>query len=403
MTPHQGDHSARDPRVLGPDIVLDARPDPRAATDTLPTSSGVVVFTSADGRVIQTGATSNIKRFAQDRLGLSEDTHAAAVSHRDICAQIAVFRTGSAFEADWTTLTLARSDDPSLYPQLANRLKTPCLTLNDSTMTWSAAEIGSHDDTDHNASPLVGPTRTLDGARELGALLDERFDLCRYPLELAKSPDGTACAYKDMGKCPAPCDGSEPLDTYNARAARAFDKAKQGLENWSSELKGEIKAASESMHFERAAACKAELDALNKLPDDVRRNTKTLGGRVFVVVSRARKNGWCLLWTLGRSGLTRFACVDHAAEPSALAPILRRIEDTQGLAALTPLVLDELGLVSRALNHKPLSGATRRTHVLDAATLTPKSLTRAMSVCVSTSDEHAAERDGEDPIAYNSA
>ena len=30
-----------------------------------------------------------------------------------------------------------------------------------------------------------------------------------------------------MGKCPAPCDGSEPLDAYNTRAAQAFNRAKR--------------------------------------------------------------------------------------------------------------------------------------------------------------------------------
>ena len=61
-----------------------------------------------------------------------------------------------------------------------------------------------------------GPYATRGDAAEVIADLEDLFDLCRYHDILDKSPHGQACAYFEMGKCPAPCDGSVPAETYRS-------------------------------------------------------------------------------------------------------------------------------------------------------------------------------------------
>ncbi len=398
--PHQ------DPRIQTP--VRDAPVLPNQRTsDTIGTHPGVVVFLDARARIIQTGATADCKRFVADRLGESDqpDTPSARVTHADICARVLVWRTGSSFESDWLTLTLARALDPTLHAQLAGRLRPPVLALDRSTMTWRATDLGP--DTIAPSVSLIAPIRTTDGARALGERLDDLYDLCRYPLELAKAPKGTACPYKDMGKCPAPCDGSEPLDSYNARAQRAFRMLEQGIRTRIDELASEIERASADMDFERAATLKPGLDALRSLPDDVRAHARALTGRTLVVVSRATKRRWCTVWTLGRAGLTPVATISADAPRETLRSIIDTVAADPGLSDLPDPVREEFGLVARTLHHKPKSGTTKRTLVLDAADLTTSALAKALAQTAGPdrSSENHDPRDepGEDPSAYNTA
>src|SRR5947207_15818153 len=61
---------------------------------------------------------------------------------------------------------------------------------------------------------FVGPVEDKHAAARLIELVEDLFDLCRYYNILLESPRGKACAYKEMGKCPAPCDGSIGIEHY---------------------------------------------------------------------------------------------------------------------------------------------------------------------------------------------
>src|SRR5205807_1860255 len=63
---------------------------------------------------------------------------------------------------------------------------------------------------------LIGPVEDKHAAARLIQLAEDSFDLCRYYNILVESPNARACAYKEMGKCPAPCDGSITMDQYRA-------------------------------------------------------------------------------------------------------------------------------------------------------------------------------------------
>ena len=49
-----------------------------------------------------------------------------------------------------------------------------------------------------------GPIDDKHAAARLIELLEDGFDLCRFYSILVQAPAGLACAYKEMGKCPAP-------------------------------------------------------------------------------------------------------------------------------------------------------------------------------------------------------
>jgi hypothetical protein len=106
----------------------------------------------------------------------------------------------------------------------------------------------------------AGPIRDKHAAQRLVESLEDLFDLCRYHQILVQAPHGKACAYKEMGKCPAPCDGSESLATYRMRidAALAF-ASNRSRETWRAEVERQMKAAAAGLQFETAARLKQRL------------------------------------------------------------------------------------------------------------------------------------------------
>ena len=103
----------------------------------------------------------------------------------------------------------------------------------------------------------VGPVRDKHVAARLIESLEDLFDLCRYHNILVQAPHGKACAYKEMGKCPAPCDGSESLASYRARidAALAF-AANENRTAWRADVEASMKAAAATQEFEKAGRIK---------------------------------------------------------------------------------------------------------------------------------------------------
>ena len=64
------------------------------------------------------------------------------------------------------------------------------------------------------AGVYLGPLEDKHAAQKLVHLAESLFDLCRDYSILTQSPSAGPCAWKQMGKCVGPCDGSVSLDAY---------------------------------------------------------------------------------------------------------------------------------------------------------------------------------------------
>ncbi len=69
----------------------------------------------------------------------------------------------------------------------------------------------------------AGPIQDKNAAGKLIEALEDLFDLCRYYNILVQAPHGKACAYKEMGKCPAPCDGTVSMPHYHSQIRDALN------------------------------------------------------------------------------------------------------------------------------------------------------------------------------------
>jgi DNA polymerase-3 subunit epsilon len=188
----------------------------------------------------------------------------------------------------------------------------------------------------------VGPWPThkaglqaLDGLRDL-------FDLCRYPEQIRRAPRGNPCAYLEMGRCDAPCNGSVPLTTYDERCRAAWAFATENADAWHDDAESRMRAAASEQRFEQAAQIKRQLAVAQTWQQHWAMQARMLRGTTLLLGLRVtRRRAWKLY--LFRDGdlrdgpvvPARRAAVDIAAwtnaERSAAAselPDVVRMEQT---------------------------------------------------------------------------
>src|SRR5207244_13517095 len=131
-------------------------------------------------------------------------------TYREVVRKIYWKRVDSGFEADWVYYEAARQLFPDSYRGMVGFRPACFIHVNPETnfprytKTIDLAKRGE----------LLGPIEDKHAAGTLIELVEDAFDLCRYYNILVQAPHGRACAYKEMGKCPAPCDGSIDMDQY---------------------------------------------------------------------------------------------------------------------------------------------------------------------------------------------
>ncbi len=331
-----------------------------------PSTQGVVEFIAHNESTILLAATGNIRDFITKRLNEHNPPKIQStpkVNLASITARIIAYPAGSRFESDWIVHERARSVDPDLWAKLNEQNRMAMLILDPRDGTWSVQDtLRFKFGNQHQI--LIAPIRTSKAAQALGETLDDVFELCRYPKELAKAPDGTPCAYKEMGRCPGACDGSESMGAYTGRLAQAIKAASAGIERWKTVLQSQIEHASAKLDFEHAQILQRQLDQVNKLPINALGHARTLTGICCVCITPAVRKGWAMIWIygnqLGHQGLIPLAGVDASA--SGLEKLIERWQSPIGD---TPAEFDQLAFIARFWLSKPARARRRRLTILD--------------------------------------
>lgn len=326
-----------------------------------PSHRGVVEFQSHDGATLLLAATGHLRDFIAQRLNESNEPTARA-DLRPITHRILAHPTGSAFESDLFVLERARAVDPDLYTKITNQNRRALLVLNPDTGTWRTTETTSLEL--RGSERVVGPCLTNKSAQQLGETLDNIFELCRYPNELALAPNGTPCAYKEMGRCPAACDGSEPMHAYHERFDLAISAASGGLSDWESTIKDEIASASAELDFERAASAKRHLDAVRNLPRDTLGCAAALDALSCVIIAPARRQGYALCWVLSAEGCNP-VCSIGLLDNDLLETLPGLLASRFSPMGYEQRQLDRFSLIARHWLTKQTKQRKRRVTILD--------------------------------------
>ncbi len=202
------------------------------------------------------------------------------------CDRVLACETGSGFEAEAVRAAI----DPGGGGPVGGWF----VRLDPESDTPACGVIGGGEIAGLDAATVIGPFGSRASAEAYRRFLDDRFELCREPTLLARRPDAVACAYKDMGRCPAACDGSEPIEAYQSRVRGALKTAAIPTDRLIEHAEAALREASGALDFERAARVKEELDALHPI-----------SGRLFSWATTLDRFGVLAVLPSGRGGFAR--------------------------------------------------------------------------------------------------
>jgi len=251
----------------------------------LPTKPGVYLYRNKNNKVIYIGKAINLKQRVRSYFHDSAQ-HNAKTRHlvRDI-ADIEFIIAGSELEALLLENTLIKKYQPKYNVRLKDDKRYPYIKVH-----WQ------------DPFPKVTTTRQLlnDGARYFGPYTAawaayKTLDLVRkiYPyLTCTRTIDGNdeqACLYYHIERCDAPCIGAVSQQEYRAIIDGLCDFLAGNITPIVAKLQQEMEIAAETLDFERAAALRDQLKAI----DQIAEKQKVVSSNAIDedVIAFARDNG----------------------------------------------------------------------------------------------------------------
>lgn len=266
----------------------------------LPASGGVVSFDDPDDRPVQFLVAADVRAAARSRLVAPADAQepTTRADLRPITNRLRFWPAGSQLEADLLFHRLAHDEHPELARAALDRASAWFIQVDPEERFPKWRKIATNElaaqpaaDSEHTRGVLLGPIRDKHACQRAMDELNDLFDLCRYHHILVQAPTGQACAYKELGKCPAPCDGSESLDSYRARVRHAVAFWRDSVA-WRERAEGGMNKTASDLDFEAAARWKERLATAEHLE-----------AAAFAHARGAWELGWIVLTSDGKQGI----------------------------------------------------------------------------------------------------
>ncbi|HEX4053043.1 MAG TPA: hypothetical protein VHX86_02135 [Tepidisphaeraceae bacterium] len=241
----------------------------------------VYLFADAAGQPLQLLCVKNLRASLKRRLqGDQTLCLTKRVNYREIVRQISWRRVDSAFEADWVYHDVAHRIFPDTYQAMVGFRPAWFVHVDpDAQFPRYAKTI----DIAEKSGLCFGPVEDKHAAARLIELMEDAFDLCRYYNILVQAPDGRACPYKEMGKCPAPCDGSISIEQYQRMIQWSADTLADPREMIRQQIQ-RMQEASAELRFETAAKIKSFIEQLSQLGKGPFRHARPLRDFAYVAI-----------------------------------------------------------------------------------------------------------------------
>jgi len=251
---------------------FDPNADFEAFLASVPRKWVVYLLADESGQPVQLLCVKNLRYSLKRRLGGNEMIGLSKrVNYRELVRNIRWRRVDSTFEADWLYYEAARIVFPHTYRGMIGFRPAWFIHVNPETNFPRYIKT-----TDLSRGGVIaGPVADKHAAARLIALLEDAFDLCRYYQILVEAPNARACAYKGMGKCPAPCDGSISMEQYHRMIQWSVDTLVDPAPAVR-EQEARMRAAAAEQQYERAAKIKAFADQLSQLGKGAYRHVRPL-------------------------------------------------------------------------------------------------------------------------------
>ncbi|NQU75063.1 MAG: hypothetical protein HQ546_01970 [Planctomycetes bacterium] len=351
-----------------------------AALKAVPAKRGVFLLVASDGQPILLTVAADIRRRLSRRLTDAEaQQRGRAADLRQITAGLLWRLTYSSFQTDWQFMELARAIWPEGYDKLLPRRMAWFVTADVDadcphfTAVRTPAGRGEH-------LVVVGPFPNRRSAEEYIDALADVFDLCRCVSTLRQAPRGPACAYKQMNRCAAPCDGSCSMDDYRATVREAAGFAVGRRDRQRQRLKQEMDSAARALRFEQAAVLKSRWSRSMEFDAPKFARSRDVRDFRFVIVQSGPTFHQACSFVCDRGLVAAGPVLDYPPKEAQLVQVL---DACDGLAAkhehITAADCQRMAMVAEYM----FSGNAKRGLVLRRIASTVESLVEAIRASAS--------------------
>jgi excinuclease ABC subunit C len=322
--------------------------DPGADFDAFvrkaPAKWAVYLLADESDRPLQLLCVKNLRYSLKRRLGGDENLLIGKrVNYRQIVRRIYWHRVHSSFEADWIYLQIARQIFPQTYQAMVGFRPAWFIHVNPQT---DFPRYTKTSNLSGKTGIYLGPLEDKHAAARLIELVEDAFDLCRYYNILLEAPRGRACAYKEMGKCPAPCDGSISMEQYRRMidwSARTVADPREFIR----EQTQRMESAAADQRYEIAARIKVFVKQVSEFGKGAYRHVRRLEDLAFVTLQSGPVIGSAQVFLIVRGQIEQIAClIAEPIRPSELMAAILAASEQLHAAATDE---DQIGVVSHHL------------------------------------------------------
>lgn len=249
-----------------------------------PAHGGVYALTGADGVVIQLSSGENLRRTIASRLNPALDHgKRPRADLLQISERVWWEPSYSRFETSLKFLEIAYHLFPAKYRKMCafGPAWFATIDIHDTFPRWFTSS-----DPFAGQSVSAGPFATRKQCEPLVHELEDLFSLCRYHDILVQTPHGEACTYFEMGRCPAPCDGTIPFARYRRMLGDSITFATGNKAALLPKLEQAMSVASQKLDFEEAGRCKQAIERAKKLAGVFRRVHHNVAEFRYLIVQR---------------------------------------------------------------------------------------------------------------------
>jgi len=331
------------------DVELDLGPSASLMDQlkAVPARWAVYLLADAEDRPIQLLCVKNLRASLVRRL-IGEDAAPVGrrVDYRQIVRRVHYTRVDSALEADLVYLETARSAFPESYRKTAG-LRPAWFVHVDPDAPFPRYRKTT--DINRQDGVHFGPIDGRESAQRLVESMEDWFDLCRYHDVLMKAPAGRASAYKDMGRCPAPCDGSISMEPYR-QLIRYSMTALDTPQDYVRQQEERMRLAAAELKFEIAGRIQKHIESFAVVGTGPYRHVRRLNDFRYVSLQRGPRAGTAKLFLTTPARVDVVACLlTEPVAPSALIELVCKLAaEWSGLAVDEPAA-ERVGVVAQHL------------------------------------------------------
>ncbi|HET8568516.1 MAG TPA: excinuclease ABC subunit UvrC [Candidatus Limnocylindria bacterium] len=250
----------------------DGRASLEAQAASLPTTPGVYLFKDAKGRVLYVGKADSLRDRVRSYFGPSLEVRHVRLVER--ATRIEHVHTGSISEAFLLENNLIKQHKPRYNIRLKDDKSYPYVKV---TLGEDFPRIIRTRVLGDRTARYFGPYANAKGVDATLDLLQKLFPYRNCKLTILADeegrgrtvppsalPNGRPCILYDIHRCTAPCDARTTRDEYRASVERSVLFLEGRYDALSRETRAEMERASEALDFERAAALRDQLKAMDR-------------------------------------------------------------------------------------------------------------------------------------------